>query len=217
MKTSIKTFFETHKTAIMISSVVLVLVAKSVSMANQADVYGHSTPQGINGQPAPQNNSGNGFWSNVFNGNEEPVNATTNYATDPIQAFYGTDANQGYYGNAGQTYYGTTGNGASYTNTPAADYTSGYYAQQASNDRISENYSDYMRDQANYDDAYGNTYKLNSGYSNTYVNNTTGEYVQSNDANYDPNYGSTSSWSAVTPSSSYSSSSYSSSSSTESE
>jgi hypothetical protein len=190
MKTQIKTFIAAHKTAIMIGSVLLVLASRSISQNFEEGYnngYGQPGYAQRYGQQRPQQQPG--FFSRWFGGNDP---STENYS------------NNGYAANA---YYGAGSAGSSYTANSGADYTSGYDKQQAAYDRASENYSDYMRDQANYDDGYGNSYKLNSGYSNSYVNSTTGEYVQSNDANYDPNAGSTSSWTEVTPSSSYSSSS----------
>lgn len=216
MNASIKTFFAAHKTTIMIASAALVIGAKSFSFMaenNRSQMQmpnmpqqqmmqqpNGQMPQGYNQQMPQQNmnNNGGGFFDSWFGGNDQNENydAYNNAGNQNYSGYTGA-------GNAGANYYNPNAGGA--------DYTSNYYKTQAANDAKSEQFSDYMRDQANYEDGYGNTYKLNSGYSNTYVNTTTGEYYQTNDANSDPNQSSTSSWAAVTPSD-YSSSSYSSSS-----
>lgn len=198
METTLKTFFAVHKTKIMIACAGLVIGAKAMSfisnqqLAQQPAVNTQQPAQApaAYAQPRAAQQGNNGY------GNQ--------------QAYYG---NQQAYNNAGYANYATYG-GSTYNyaaNNAGADYTGGYYAQQKAYDRSAENFSDYIRDQANYSDGYGNTYKLNSGYDNSYVNTTTGEYLQSNDASYDPNAYSTGSWTAVTPASTYeSSSSYSS-------
>lgn len=198
---AIKTFIAAHKTAIGICAVVLVIGSKSFTQSFQegfnSSYYGETEQQNQYGQNPQQQQQQPGFFGRWFGGNNANQNQNANYNQNQGYANQGY-ANQQYYPQNGGSYTPATGNGA--------DYTSGYAAQQASLDRTSANYSDYIRDQANYEDANGNTYKLNSNYSNNYINNTTGEAVQSNDANYDPNAYSTSSYTAVTPSSSYSSS-----------
>ncbi|MFN8283503.1 MAG: hypothetical protein U0U67_09835 [Chitinophagales bacterium] len=197
--TAIKTFIAAHKTAISICVVVLVIGSKSFTQSFEQgfndSYYGqqnHQNQYGPNPQQQQQPQQNQGFFSRWFGGNNA-------YQPQNNQGY----ANQGY---ANQQYYPQNSGNYTPANNSGADYTSGYAAQQASLDRTSANYSDYIRDQANYEDANGNVYKLNSNYSNNYINNTTGEAVQSNDANYDPNAYSTSSYSALTPTNSYSSS-----------
>ncbi len=73
-----------------------------------------------------------------------------------------------------------------------------YQAQQRSEDRVYEGYSDYMRGYQNYTDPNsGDVYKLSSGYENAWTDNN-GSVVLSNDASYDPNAGGGgSSWSSL--------------------
>lgn len=188
---AIKTFIAAHKTAIGICAVVLVIGSKSFTQSFEQgfndSYYGQQNQYGQNPQQQQQQQN-QGFFGRWFGGNNANANQNSNQG----------QANQGYANN--QPYYPSTGgNYTAPANNSGADITSGYAAQQASQDRTSANFSDYMRDQGNYDDGNGNTYKMNSNYSNNYVNNTTGEALQTNDASYDPNAGSTSTWSAVTP------------------
>jgi len=71
---------------------------------------------------------------------------------------------------------------------------SSYWNRQASQERAANNFSDYVRGVTRYSDPY-QTYpvQLPSGYKYAWVNSN-GSYVLSNDANYDPNLGSTTSW-----------------------
>lgn len=206
---TIKTFFAVHQTKLMIAAAALVIGAKSASfMANenrqtatapQQQMY---NPQGqpnmnqsyMNAPQQPQPTNGGEFWSNWFNDDEPTMPANNN-------TYYGNTymPNQ-YNGYTGTNTYNTTNNNV--------DYTSGWYKQQAANDANHERFSDYITDQTKYEDGYGNSYKLSSGYDYNYVNSTTNEYIQTNDASYQPD--AYSGYSAVTPSS-YSSSSYSSS------
>jgi hypothetical protein len=219
MEPTTKNFFAVHKTKIMIACASIVIGANAASFASRQLANAETTAPANSTQQTQQPNPQQ--QQQVNYNNHAPQNAPTanynDYAED--ETYYGDEANyQGNYNNAGGNvnyanyggaYSNYAGGAANYSNNSGADYTSGYWAQQKSNDRTAENFSDYIRDQGNYSDGYGNTYKLNSGYDNNYVNTTTGEYTQSNDVNYDPNAYSTSSWTAVTPttsSSSYSSS-----------
>jgi len=180
-------------------------------------------PQGYS-QQMPQQNMNNqeeGFFDGWFDGGneEENYNAYNNASEQGYNGYTGGANNGGGYYNAntgGNYYSGTTGSGysaagtgsASYYNPSAnqVDYTSGWYKTQASQDAQHERFTDYIRDETKYNDAEGNTYKLTSGYDNNYVNTTNNTYVQTNDASFDPNTYSTSTYTSVTPSD-YSSSS----------
>lgn len=198
METTLKTFFAVHKTKIMIACASLIIGAKAMSFISTQQLTAQNQAPAVN---VPQQQQAPARYNEQQAQQQQGNNA---YATE--QGYYG---NEQTYNNAGYATYATYG-GSAYNNAAnnsAPDYTNNYYNQQKSNDRTSANFSDYILEQANYSDGYGNTYKLNSGYDNSYVNTTTGEYMQSNDANYDPNAYSTSSWTAVTPTSGYESSS----------
>ncbi len=66
-------------------------------------------------------------------------------------------------------------------------------SRQAAYDRISESFSDYMRDVDAYRDPDGNVVKLPSGYRNAWVNGL-GEYVLSDSESFNPNIGSNQNW-----------------------
>jgi len=218
MNASIKTFFAAHKTTVMIASAALVIGAKSFSFIAEQNRQqtqmpvmpqqqmqqqpNGQMPQGYN-QQMPQQNMNNqeeGFFDSWFSSNnEESYNAYNNTGS----------GYSGYTGGyAGNSYYNTNTGSANYYNPSAnqVDYTSGWYKTQASQDAQHERFTDYIRDETKYNDAEGNSYKLSSGYDYNYVNTTNNTYVQTNDAGYDPNTYSTSTYTAVTPSD-YSSSS----------
>jgi len=71
---------------------------------------------------------------------------------------------------------------------------SSYWNRQASQDRIHNNFSDYMRGVTRYNDP-NLTYpvQLPSGYQYAWAN-ANGTYILSNDANFNPNHGSTTTW-----------------------
>ncbi len=235
MSTSIKTFFAANKTAIMIGCAAVVVAAQSLNfysrmnaennngnqqqqmqqpvnnqMQQQAygNMGGNGYQQQMPQQQQPMNaNQESGFWGDMFGGEE---------SYDGDNAYNGGYTNNGYngYTNAGSNYgsynngyTGYTNTGSGYNANSGADYTSGWYANQATNDRIHEKFTDYITDQARYTDENGNDYKMSSGYDNNWVNTTTNQSVQTNDYNYDPNVGSSYSYSNLTPSD-YSSSSY---------
>jgi hypothetical protein len=59
--------------------------------------------------------------------------------------------------------------------------------QNQASDYNQSQFIDYIRDEQNvYDPNSGNTYKVESGYDQYYINNS-GEYIGTNDANYNPN------------------------------
>src|ERR1043165_1522984 len=168
-------------------------------MMPQGQMPQGSMSRGYN-QQMPQQNNGGGFFDNWFGGDEE-----ANYAT----------GNTSYYdGNTAGAYYNTTNSGTGYFNPSAneVDNTQAWFKNQETQDRQHERFTDYIRDQTEYNDAEGNSYKLSSGYDYNYVNTNTNEYVQTNDASITP--GAYSSYTAVTPSD-YSSSSSSSASGSE--
>lgn len=212
MKTSIATFFAAHKTTIIIASAALVIGAKAMSFTMQNNQYemdggqqqmqqrGYGQmqmPQGY-AQQAPQQNVGGqqGYFDSWFGGNDNEGNQAANYDGGYNTGGY-TNTAGGYNGNTG-------GAGSTYNAGNTVDYTSGWAKQQEMQDGQHERFTDYIRDEAKYNDAEGNTYKLSSGYDYNYVNTTTNEYVQTNDASVTP--GAYSNYTAVTPSD-YSSSS----------
>jgi hypothetical protein len=65
--------------------------------------------------------------------------------------------------------------------------------RQQSQDKISENFSDYIRGVDSYTDSYGQTVKLPSGYDNAWTNSS-GEYIVSDSPSYNPNVGSNLNW-----------------------
>ncbi|HLP49783.1 MAG TPA: hypothetical protein VK154_02805 [Chitinophagales bacterium] len=224
---TIKTFFAAHKTTIMLASAALVIGAKSLSFVaqnNQAPVMdmptqeqmmqyqGGQMPQGHNqqmpqgyGEQMPQ--QGGGFFSEWFGGEEgqggdysaynNAANAGQNYGA---QSVYNTGgySTGGYHGGG---YNPSAGAGTPSAYSSGADYTS---YQQPNTDGSHERFIDAIREETKYNDADGNSYKLSSGYDYNYVNSSTNEYVQTNDASVTPS--AYSSYSAVTPSD-YSSSS----------
>ena len=146
------------------------------------------------------------------------------------RAFASNYQNQGGYNDYGNTGYGDNGmngggnygdNGGGYAgnnnfgslsqyiseanNSISNSNMSAYENQQRSEDRVFENYSDYMLDYQNYKDPNsGDYYKLPSGYDNAWIDNNSGEYILSNQSGYDPNVGSTSSYTPLeTTTSSY--------------
>ena len=169
METSIKAIWAAHKTKIIIAAAVLAVGSSGINNAANRGYFG-----GNNNQPMQQGNS---------------------YRQQNNPYGYGNNAYTG-----GNGYYAGGSNSAGYTSSGSSDdLMSSWEARQQVQDKAAENYDDYIRDQGNYTDGYGNTYKMSDQYENNYVNNTTGEYVQTNDPNYDPNAGSTTTWSAVTP------------------
>lgn len=135
---------------------------------NQGDYYGGNGGYGQGGY----NNSGGG--DNYGNGG-------------------GYSGNGGEYNNGAN--FGTLSQYMNEANSMGNDYTNSWQSQQQSQDRVFENYSDYMLDYQNYKDPNsGDYYKLPSGYDNAWLNNNTGEYVLSNQSGYDPNVGATSSY-----------------------
>ncbi len=185
MNTSvIKAFYAAHKKVIIICAVVLAIAANTPafkegfnsSYKNQAK-YGQPNTYGQQKQEQQQQSVG--FFSRWF--------GSSNANNNPQQSNYINQ--QGYTaGENSNGYTGVTNNGT--------DITSGYYKQQAANDASAEKFDDYIRDQGNYEDGNGNTYKMSSQYNNNYVNETTGEAVQSNDPSYNPG----GSYTAVAPS-----------------
>ena len=212
---AIKTFFAAHKTTIMIASAALVIGAKSVSyvaqssqapmmnMPDQQQMMQHSMPgqqmpQGYNQQQPQQ--QGGGFFDSWFSGDNETESYNA-YNTGGQQGGY-YEGNTGGYNAGMQTggYYNPSAGSAAttgYTTGGGADYTSGWAEQQRIQDGSHERFVDAMREETKYGDADGNTYKLSSGYDYNYVNTTTNEYVQTNDASVTP--GAYSSYTAVTP------------------
>ncbi len=62
----------------------------------------------------------------------------------------------------------------------------GYWERQKSNDRINEQFSDYIRGVDRYSDGGGTVYQLPSGYTNAWVNNR-GEYLITDQTSFNPN------------------------------
>lgn len=60
-----------------------------------------------------------------------------------------------------------------------------YQNAQKSNDKLNQNFSDYMRGVDNYSDGSGSTVQLPSGYQNAWINDK-GEYPLSNTPGFDP-------------------------------
>ncbi len=226
MKTTIATFFAAHKTTIMIASAALVIGAKAMSFTMQNNQYemdgeqqqmmqqqqgGRQMQQGYNQQMPQQNGNGEqGYFDSWFGGNENEGAQGINY-----DGGYNNNNNQGSYANQSDNYsgytpttnnnYGTGAYSAGNNNSGnSVDYTSGWAKQQEIQDGQHERFVDAIRDETKYNDADGNSYKLSSGYDHNYVNTTTNEYVQTNDASVTP--GAYSNYTAVTPSD-YSSSS----------
>ena len=61
-----------------------------------------------------------------------------------------------------------------------------YWDRQRSNDRINQNFSDYVRGVDRYNEPGGSEVQLPSGYGNAWVNNK-GEYLMSDQSSFDPN------------------------------
>lgn len=192
MKTSFATFFTANKTAIMLASAVLVISAKSFSFVAQ-----NSQQPGDAGLPEPmeQEEAYYGQMDNqqTYNGSGYGVNENANGQAYNTGGNYTAQYNN--YAPAAITPSYNTGTGAN-----TVDYTSGWEAQQRSQDAQHERFVDYIRDETKYNDAEGNSYKLSSGYDNNYVNTTNNTYLQTNDAGYDPNTYSTSAYTPVTAS-----------------
>ncbi|MCP4125149.1 MAG: hypothetical protein GY751_25735 [Bacteroidetes bacterium] len=78
----------------------------------------------------------------------------------------------------------------------------GYNTQSRASDRSQSQFIDYLRDEQNvYDPNSANTYKVESGY-NQYYTNGNGEYIGTNDYNYNPNLDpnmNNQNWSNTTP------------------
>jgi hypothetical protein len=69
-----------------------------------------------------------------------------------------------------------------------------YKQRSESQDRISQNFSEYIRGVETYNDPYGgHPVQLPSGYNDAWVN-ARGEYLLSNQAGFDPNVGDTTEW-----------------------
>lgn len=64
--------------------------------------------------------------------------------------------------------------------------TDSYNERQRSNDRINEQFSDYIRGVDRYADGSGTEYQFPSGYTNAWVNNR-GEYILTDQTSYNPN------------------------------
>ena len=72
-----------------------------------------------------------------------------------------------------------------------------YENSQASSDRVSKSFSEYMRGtEEYYNPAEGKSVELPSGYNQVWMNNL-GEYVLSNELNYNPNVGSNLHWQEI--------------------
>ncbi len=227
MKTTIATFFAAHKTTIMIASAALVIGAKAMSFTMQNNQYemdgeqqqmmmqqqqgGGQMQQGYNQQMPQQNGNGEqGYFDSWFGGNENGGAQGVNY-----DGGYNNNNNQGSYASQSGGYSGYTpttnnnyGTGAysasNYNTNGSLESTSAWQAGQNGQDGSHERFVDAMREETKYNDGDGNSYKLSSGYEHNYVNTTTNEYVQTNDASVTP--GAYSNYTAVTPSD-YSSSS----------
>lgn len=211
MTTTIKTFLTSHKTTIMIACTALVIGAKSFSTSgynNQQQMpapqqqtmpqqeQSAQVPQGYNQQIPKQNinNEQESFYDSWFDEDNQQENSNGyNNQGNPNYSGYTTS------GNASTNYNSASANNTYSTANNQADYTSGWKEQQALQDGQHERFNDYIRDETKYNDAEGNTYKLASGYDNNYVNTTNNTYIQTNDASFDPNVNSTSSYTAVTP------------------
>lgn len=73
-------------------------------------------------------------------------------------------------------------------------YSETYREQQASQDRISQSFSEYVRGVETYSDPYeGRPVELPSGYNDAWVSRR-GEYILSNDPNFNPNVGDNTEW-----------------------
>ncbi|MBM3493515.1 MAG: hypothetical protein FJX72_04215 [Armatimonadetes bacterium] len=68
-----------------------------------------------------------------------------------------------------------------------------YERRQRAYERVSDTFSDYMRDIDRYTDPNGDTVLLPSGYKNAWVNGL-GEYVVADREDYNPNVGSNQNW-----------------------
>ncbi len=78
-------------------------------------------------------------------------------------------------------------------------YSDAYREQQASQDRISREFSEAIRGVETYSNPYEDRpVELPSGYDDAWVN-ARGEYLLSNDANYNPNEGDTTEWRRMQP------------------
>lgn len=134
------------------------------------------------------------FASNYQNQNGGNYNG--NYENGGNYGNNGGNYNSGYPGNNGNGNFGSLSDYISQANAAAENSNmSAYENQQRSEDRVFENYSDYMLDYQNYKDPNsGDSYKLPSGYDNAWLDNNSGEYILSNQAGYDPNVGATSSY-----------------------
>lgn len=76
----------------------------------------------------------------------------------------------------------------------SAAYQQAWENQQRSQDRLSRQYSEYIRGVETYSDPYaGRDVQLPSGYTNYWVS-ANGEYLLSNQAGFNPNVGSTQNW-----------------------
>jgi len=74
-----------------------------------------------------------------------------------------------------------------------------YWKQQASQDRLARQYSDSIRGVGQYESPYQNyPVQLPSGYKYVW-GSSSGGYILSNDAGYDPNVGSTTTWQQLKP------------------
>lgn len=203
MKTTIATFFAAHKTTVLLASAALVIGAKAMPLAMQNNsaqmVAGQQQmqmQQGYNQQMPRQNgNEGPGYFDSWFGGNGNEEGEGLNYNTGSGYANQ-MGGNNSYMPAVTNTFNGD-GAYSNYNAGNAVDYTSGWAKQQESLDGQHERFTDYIRDEAKYNDADGNTYKLSSGYDYNYVNTTTNEYLQTNDAGVTP--GAYSNYTAVTP------------------
>lgn len=75
-----------------------------------------------------------------------------------------------------------------------AMYHSAWEQQQKSQDAVADSWSRYMRGEERYEDPYkGDSIALPSGYDDAWVSSS-GEYLLSNQAGFDPNVGSTIEW-----------------------
>lgn len=72
-----------------------------------------------------------------------------------------------------------------------------YWARQASQDRLAQNFSDHIRDVTRYTSPFERyPVQLPSGYQYAWTSQS-GGYILSNDANYDPNVGGTGNWQQI--------------------
>ena len=80
-----------------------------------------------------------------------------------------------------------------------ADQQAAWEQRQRVNDKISQNFSDYIRGVDRYNDPFsGKEVELPSGYGTAWANNL-GEYVVTDSPGYNPNIGSNLTWQPMPP------------------